>query len=73
MRSLRNAASHKLLVFLFLAIIPALAIALTSPFWFGDGAKTRAAPTQNVTQQGAPPAPALPRRACAKSLRTANV
>ncbi len=73
MRSLRNAASHKLLVFLFLAIIPAIAIALASPVWLGHETKTHAAPAQSVTQQGAPPAPALPRRACAKSLRTANV
>ena len=57
MRSLRNAASHKLLVFLFLAIIPAIAIALASPVWLGHETKTHAAPAQSVTQQGAPALP----------------
>ena len=50
MRSLRNAASHNVLAFLFLGVL-ALAIVLTSPFWLGDGTKTHAAPTESVTQQ----------------------
>ncbi len=61
MRSLQNANNPNLKVFSFLTVVLALAIALTtSPLWLGAGAKTHAAPTQSVTQQGTPPAPALP-------------
>ena len=54
MHSLRNAASHNVLAFLFLGVL-ALAIALTSPIWLGDGTKTHASPTGSVTQQGPMP------------------
>ena len=57
MRLLRNTASPKILVFLFLAIIPSLAIALASPVWLGDSIKTHAAPAHSTSQQGAPPIP----------------
>ena len=57
MRPLQNAASRKLFVLSFLAIISALAIAMASPLWLGDNTKTHAAPTQSVTQQGAPALP----------------
>ena len=61
MRSLRNANNPNSKVLSFLTVVLALAIALTtSPLWLGTGAKTHAAPTQSVTQQGTPPAPALP-------------
>ena len=55
--SFRNTSSPKLLVFLFLAIIPAIAIALASPVGLGHETKTYAAPAQRVTQQGAPALP----------------
>ena len=54
MRSLRNAASHNVLAFLFLGVL-ALAIVLTSPFWFSDGTKTHPAPAGSVTQQAPMP------------------
>ena len=54
MRSLRNAASHNVLVFLFVGVL-ALAIALASPFWFDDDTKTHAAPVGSVTQQASMP------------------
>ena len=57
MHMLRNTAAPKLLVLLFLAIIPAIAIALASPAWLGHDTKTHAAPTQSVTQQRAPALP----------------
>ena len=54
MRSLRNAASHNVLVFLFLGVL-ALAIALAYPFWFDNGTKTHAAPAGSVAQQAPMP------------------
>ena len=55
--SFRNTSSPKLLVFLFLAIILAIAIALASPIWLGDETKTHAAPAKSMAQQGAPALP----------------
>ena len=54
MRSLRNAASHNVLAFLFLGVL-ALAIALAYPFWFDNGTKTHAAPAGSVAQQAPMP------------------
>ena len=55
----KNTTSSKLLVFFFLAIIPALALVFVSPLWLGDDTKTHAAPRQSMTQQGPPPTPTI--------------
>ena len=56
-RSFWTTNGTKLLLFLLIATIPALAIVLASPVWLGDDARTHAAPTQSMTQQGAPTLP----------------
>ncbi len=57
MRSFKTTASPKLLILLFLAIIPALSIALAAAVWLGDETKTHAAPAHSMSQQGAPALP----------------
>ncbi len=64
MRSFKTTASPKLLILLFLAIIPALSIALASPFWLGDGVKTHAAPAHPKSSTAQSPPQAYSSIAC---------